>query len=174
MAKMRAAVLQKDRSLVVEKVPVPELLPRTAIVKLQAVFVSPFAANVFSGNLLHKFWVFTPSPKSAGVGLDGAHVMNHAVWPVQVCLILGFIKRRLRVSCAIRLRAYKLFMDGRAKLYSCILSTPDVLCVTQPHARSLVRICMAASSKSMVCLQVNTNMPTLTHLSYSGPLASER
>ena len=57
MAEMRVAVLQKDRSLVVEKVPVPELLPRTAIVKLQAVFLSPFTANVFSGNLLHNLRV---------------------------------------------------------------------------------------------------------------------
>ena len=57
MAEMRAAVLQKDRSLVVEKVPVPELLPRTAIVKLQAVFLPSFAAHVFSGNYLHSLLV---------------------------------------------------------------------------------------------------------------------
>ena len=53
---MRAAVLQKDRSLTVESVPVPKLLPRSVRVKLLAVQMAPYTTDVMSGkcnDLLH-------------------------------------------------------------------------------------------------------------------------
>lgn len=53
MPNMRAAVLQKDRTLVVEDVPVPELLPGSAVVKVLAVQIANFATDVVSGE--HSF-----------------------------------------------------------------------------------------------------------------------
>lgn len=50
MATMRAAVLQKDRSLIIENVPLPQLKPGAAVVKVLAVQVVNFAADVISGD----------------------------------------------------------------------------------------------------------------------------
>ena len=49
MTNMRAAVLHTDRTLVVEDVPVPELLPGSAVVKVLAVQIANFATDVISG-----------------------------------------------------------------------------------------------------------------------------
>ena len=53
---MQAAVLQKDRSLTVESVPIPKLLPRSVRVKMLAVQMAPYTTDVVSGkcnDLLH-------------------------------------------------------------------------------------------------------------------------
>lgn len=50
MATMRAAVLQKDRTLTIEPVSLPQLKPGAAIVQVLAVQVVNFAADVISGN----------------------------------------------------------------------------------------------------------------------------
>ena len=52
---MRAAVLQKDRSVTVESVPLPKLLPRSVRVKVLAVQMAPYTTDVMSGkcNDLH-------------------------------------------------------------------------------------------------------------------------
>ena len=53
---MRAAVLQKDRSVTVESVPIPKLLPRSVRVKVLAVQMAPYTTDVVSGkgnDLLH-------------------------------------------------------------------------------------------------------------------------
>ena len=46
---MRAAVLQKDRSVTIKSVPVPKLLPRSVRVKVLAVQMAPYTTDVVSG-----------------------------------------------------------------------------------------------------------------------------
>ena len=46
---MRAAVLQKDRSVTIDSVPVPKLLPRSVRVKVLAVQMAPYTTDVVSG-----------------------------------------------------------------------------------------------------------------------------
>ncbi|CAK0786525.1 hypothetical protein CVIRNUC_009738 [Coccomyxa viridis] len=48
---MRAAVLQKDRSVTIKSVPVPKLLPRSVRVKVLAVQMAPYTTDVVSGKL---------------------------------------------------------------------------------------------------------------------------
>lgn len=47
---MRGAVLQKDRSLVIEWLSVPHILPGSALVKVLAVQIAHFAPDVISGD----------------------------------------------------------------------------------------------------------------------------
>ena len=46
---MRAAVLQKDKSVTIKSVPVPKLLPRSVRVKVLAVQMAPYTTDVVSG-----------------------------------------------------------------------------------------------------------------------------
>lgn len=61
MADTRAAVLQQDRSLLLETVPAPQILPRSALIKVLAVQLTQYTTHVISGTLCLLAWLLSSS-----------------------------------------------------------------------------------------------------------------
>lgn len=70
---MRAAVLQKDRSVTVQSVPIPTLLPRSVRVKVLAVQRAPYTTDVVSGKCHDLLHLLLPMCDLRSVAIDDSY-----------------------------------------------------------------------------------------------------